>query len=578
MRRKFFYSKFIMFLILTFVPICIFGFILVFNINHQVKKDAEAKTMATTELMSQYMEELTNSLEFYRVIVNSDAKLNLALVQVLGNGELTPLLLQNLQQSMQSIYYSQSSKPYIQSLYITMKDSPYFINGVGRERFSEAVDKTWADGLEDSAENTFFKVRDIKKNKFDANTVRTVTVYYQLKYNEIMAINIKQDYFNQWLESIADYEGQALMILDQNDQLLFSNVNADRIATEFLHNAENGSKLSPVSLHLENGYMKNVGVFPGSYHLKYVSMIPQAEVFKLSNLILWLTLGASLLSIVLSSLLAYIFTVRDYKEIFQIIDFFEKAEKENFEPLVPNPASQSPYFHILNNIINLFVSKTYLNVQLEAKKYALSTAQLSALQYQLNPHFLFNTLQSIDLEILKQQKGPTSANKMIAALSQLLRYSLDDPMKPVTVQEEISITKSYIELQQYKHGTYFQVTWEYSEEVLDCPMLRLLLQPLIENALTHSGKTPPEKLWIKIKIHRIGRHLQFVILDNGYGITSGRLTQLRAELTDTQVDSSGMHIGLKNISQRIHLAYEEGDMKLYSKEGMGTMIMFFISL
>lgn len=560
MKRKFFCSKFIMLLSLTFIPICIFGFILVFNINRQVKEDAETKTSATTDLMAQYMTELANSLEYYRVIVNSDANLHLALVQALGTDPLTPSLLQDLQQSMQGIYYSQSSKPYIQSIYITMKGSKYFINGNSREAFSKAIDTTWLEGLDQHTENTFFRVRNIKKNKFDANTVPTVTMYYQMKYNEIMAINIKQDYFNQWLESIVDYDGQVLIIMDKNNQTLFHTRSAGEI-----------------SQHKPEYYITYTGSFPGSYGLTYVSMIPQKEVFKLSNLILWLTLCAALLSILLSSILAYLFTVRDYREIFQIIDLFDQAEQDHIHPIEHPARPGNPYFHILNNVINLFVSRTYLKVQLDAKKYALAAAQLSALQYQLNPHFLFNTLQSIDLEILKQQKGPSAANQMISSLSRLLRYSLDDPMKTVSIEEEISLTKSYIDLQQHKHGSYFQVTWEYTDDVLQYQILRLLLQPLIENALTHSGKLPPEKLWIKIKIHRCDQQLKFVILDNGYGIAPEKLELLRAQLRDKEVEHSGKHIGLKNINQRIQLAYDNGCMKICSKAGMGTMIAFTIS-
>lgn len=573
MKKQFFRLKFIMFISLTLIPICIFGFISVFFINMKVKQEAEAKTMAITDLMEQSFSELTNTLEFYRVTMNSDAQLHLALIQALNNEHLDMEMIQRLEQSMQNIYYSQSTKPYIQSLYITMQDSPYYINGLNRERFSDSIDKNWAGIMDGREESAYIQIRHIKKNKFDTHTIPTVTVYQRMKYNELMAVNINQDYFNKWLNSVADYDGQVLMILSPDGQVLFFNKNAGLLPEDIKSQALAYTAGTQPDNLLLNGYYISSEIFPGNYGFRYVSMIPRSEVFELSNKILQLTIGAGLLSIFASSVLAYFFTRRDYQQIFQIIELFDQAEKGEFHSqnelkTVPN----SPYFHIINNVIHLFMSQTYLNVQLDAKKYALSTAQLSALQYQLNPHFLFNTLQSIDLEILKACSKPTPANQMILELSSLLRYSLDAPMKPVTVQEEIAVTKNYIGLQSFKYRDCFHVTWEYSQDILDFPILRLLLQPIIENSIIHSGKAAPEKLWIKIKIRRNNGFLSFYIIDNGYGIDKKRLADLQQALTEEQVDSSGKHIGLKNISQRIRLAYKNGYVRLQSKKGMGTIV------
>lgn len=98
MKKHFFRTKFLMFITLTLVPICIFGFILVFSINVQVKKEALSKTMSTSDLMEQYIGELTNSLEFYKVAINSDAKLHLSLVSILSDETLRAEPLQQMEQ------------------------------------------------------------------------------------------------------------------------------------------------------------------------------------------------------------------------------------------------------------------------------------------------------------------------------------------------------------------------------------------------------------------------------------------------------------------------------------------------
>ena len=572
MKKQFFRSKFIMFLSLTLVPICIFGFVSVFYINLQLQKEAREKTTNTTQLMAQGMSELTSTLEYYKVSLASDAKFHLALIRALDNQANLSDDMTRLTQKIQGLYYSLSTKPYIHSLYLTIKGSPYYIDGISRAAFETSNDRMWANEAFEQNTSPFIKVREIKKNKFDTHTTPVVTIYNKLKYHELMALNLDPNYFDNWLNSITAYTNQALVITDSTGQILFCNDNTANLPDEIYQKIDEFSAASPADDVTTDDYFHNTGTFPGVYGFHYLSLIPRSEVFGLCNSILNLTIAAGLLSILISSFLAYFYTMRDYRQIFQIIDVFDQAEKGTFQPTAQVKMPNHAYFHIINNIINLFMSQTYLKVQLDAKKYALSTAQLSALQYQLNPHFLFNTLQSIDLEILKHTKKPVAANRMISALSELLRYSLEQPGKQVSLRDEIAATQNYINLQSWRMGESFLVEWEYSKSILDDPMLRLLLQPIIENSIIHSRHETPEDLKIKIKIRKNQQGLAVTVIDNGLGMNQQRLEELKKQIHEDQVDTSGRHIGLKNISQRVRLAYENGYIKLWSKEGMGTIV------
>lgn len=572
MRRKFFLSKFIMFLSLSLIPVGFFGILSVFYINRQVKEDALEKSVSITDVMELTMEELTSTLEIFKTTVNSDARFHLAVLSMLGSDSPENVDPSHFSQTMQSLYYFQTAKPYISSLFLTTQDSPYFINGLTRESFSDAVDNSWGEEASLNPSTVFFKVRQVKRNKFDSHLMTVVTVYQRMKYQELMAVNLNQNYFNSWLDSITNYEGQILLITDEHGQILFSNRNRSLLPETLL--TEDGYLSSPddAPMWLKKEYFFNAGIFPGVYGFHYLSLIPQREVFRISNTLLKLTLAAGLLTILGSSFLAYGYTRRDCRQIFQIIDLFDKAEKGEFSSPQPVPETNEAYFRIINNIINLFMSQTYLKVQLDAKKYALSTAQLSALQYQLNPHFLFNTLQGIDLEVLKATRRPTPANTMISELSVLLRYSLNSPITPVTVQDEVEATKSYIHLQSLRLDESFQVIWDYEPEVKEYKIPRLLLQPVIENSITHYVKSETGKLRVKIRINIRKGFLTIAVIDNGPGIPAEKLSALRQNLTDDQVEETGRHIGLKNISQRIRLSYPEGYVTLWSKEGMGTVV------
>ena len=174
---------------------------------------------------------------------------------------------------------------------------------------------------------------------------------------------------------------------------------------------------------------------------------------------------------------------------------------------------------------------------------------------------------------MKAAKRPTTANQMISELSALLRYSLNAPMTPVTVREEIEATKSYIHLQSLRLGEQFQVTWEYSPKVLEETILRLLLQPIIENSISHCAHSRTEDLKIRIRIYIRRGFLTITVIDNGLGMSADRLHTLQHNISDDRVEETGRHIGLKNISQRVRLSYPDGYVKLWSREGMGTIVI-----
>ena len=132
MRRRFFCSKFIMFISLTMIPICVLGVMSIFFINQQVKREAEKNSLSITELMKQTMGELITTLEFYRVSVSSNTKINLALIQALNKDSQGVEDLSDLNSAMQSLYYLQNTKEYIHSVYFTMQGSHYYINGIYR--------------------------------------------------------------------------------------------------------------------------------------------------------------------------------------------------------------------------------------------------------------------------------------------------------------------------------------------------------------------------------------------------------------------------------------------------------------
>ena len=576
MKIKFFLLKFINLLLIMLLPTCFVGGVSMLYISKQANKEVQQKTVHLENLIDQTIIDLTDSLKAIKNSLNSDTYFHINLHNVIST-QIGPDIrdLQKLNDSLHTAYYMQYSHQYIKSLYITTLGSRYYICNGECLAFEDAKDGSWMTHYVSNRQKTTFVPRQMHTDKRDNAATNVITVYQPLKYQEIMASNISQAYYNKWLDSITNYDNQILTITDANGRILFQNQNALNLPQKCLDS--NGYLLEYDSSFEQNvpDYLVSSRIISGSYGMKYYSFTPVSEIYSTKNRLLVITFSCIALSIILSSIIAYMYTLRDYKHLQAILDTFDQAEKGIFTKTdIKTTLSYDPYFGIIQNIINLFISKTYLSTQLDAKKYALSTAQLTALQYQLNPHFLFNAFQSIDLEILKITHMPTTANHMIADLSYLLRYTLTNPNSNVSVSEEIEATRKYIHLQKLRLGDSFQVIWDYDEEVIEnYKVPKLLLQPLIENSITHKKNTTTGKCLIRISFTVDSQELSIKLTDNAGGMTPTQLASVKASLQSESIDSSGRHIGLKNIAQRIRLVFPHGSLKIWSKQNLGSVII-----
>ena len=172
-------------------------------------------------------------------------------------------------------------------------------------------------------------------------------------------------------------------------------------------------------------------------------------------------------------------------------------------------------------------------------------AQLKMLRYQLNPHFLFNTLNTISA--LVEIKQPAKATNMIVELSQFLRYSLDnDPIHMVSLQQEVDALKLYLNIEQVRFGDRLVIEFEVQPECEEISVPSLILQPLIENAIKH-GIAPNEtggKLTVKARLEN--DFLTIDITDTGPGAALSKIANKRKT-------SSG--VGMKNTIDRLHAFY-----------------------
>lgn len=214
-------------------------------------------------------------------------------------------------------------------------------------------------------------------------------------------------------------------------------------------------------------------------------------------------------------------------------------------------------------------------------------AELNSLQAQINPHFLYNTLESINWEAMLLTNGPNKVSEMVTALSDLLRLSINKGREIVTFQEEIDHVKNYLILQKERYADKFEVEWNVDPRLYEYRTLKLILQPLVENAIYHGLELKEGTGVIRIggKLEEDG--VRVTIEDDGLGMSAGQLAQVRQSLLPEDAANrgesgkrgAGGSIGISNVHERIQLYYGEFyGIEVESEPNAGTRVTIRLPL
>lgn len=259
-------------------------------------------------------------------------------------------------------------------------------------------------------------------------------------------------------------------------------------------------------------------------------------------------------------------SVYSTKDIDIIVKAFEQVKKGKLDEYISIASSRE--FQIIGEAYNLMIDS--LRQHIEKNKEMISHmafAQIKQLESQMNPHFLFNTLENIRI-MCKIDIG--KADKMIVDLSALLRYSISNGEKEITVKRDMEIMQHYLNILKIRFNQHFQYAIEIEPEIEQMIIPKLLIQPLIENSIKY-GFGDKEKLKVEIRGYRQKNDLIFYCQDDGIGIDEDTLCELRKILA--QPKNRSTHLGLYNIHKRIQLQYQ-GDygMTIDSIKNQGTKV------
>ena len=227
----------------------------------------------------------------------------------------------------------------------------------------------------------------------------------------------------------------------------------------------------------------------------------------------------------------------------------------------------------LNTSVNQMIKKIgQLVDDIRVEEINLRAAELRLLQEQINPHFLYNTLDNIIW--LAESGEDEEVVKMVSSLSSFFRTTLSKGRDYITIAEEREHIESYLSIQKFRYRDILSYDIDFEDEILDHSILKLTLQPIVENALYHGIKNKRGMGHIQIDGRMDGDNIEFIVSDNGIGMREEEAEHLRKVISGlVSDDRSGGGFGLFNVNQRLQLNYgKEYGLNIESTYNVGTTI------
>ncbi len=373
----------------------------------------------------------------------------------------------------------------------------------------------------------------------------------------------------------------SMLYQQYKDGRLFFLVNADNkiiISSELSYFNTYPDNIGPNTLTIESNPKnsvyeindKNYVVLSGDSSIsdyKYISAYPlELYEHKLSTMKLQI-IGILLLLMIIIFILAYVASVRSYSPLNEIISFLDNSQPpaDSIEE-----EDKNELMYIINSIQTHINDKTKMAEILEERMKLLRKSQYDMLQTQINPHFLYNTLETINWMAYNMSNSENPVSKSLINLASFFRNTLTSGYF-VSIENEIKYTKEYVNILALRYGDLFDIEWDIDESILSYTIIKICLQPIIENAVYHGIKQKNDKGLIKIKGLCDDNNIILIVSDDGIGIEKDALDELNKTLSETSFTNEKSHIGLSNVNQRIKIIFGDSyGIHVESTVGVGT--------
>jgi len=301
-------------------------------------------------------------------------------------------------------------------------------------------------------------------------------------------------------------------------------------------------------------------ILAGIEKMSYIRFIPSETIWIIVSLV-----ALTLFSLVLIGIFITVYITNPIERLVQSMD----KSKTGWLKRVSLPLPDDEIGHLKNSYNNMLIEINKLINELIEKEKKTQQAELNALQEQIKPHFLYNTLDTI--AYLALQESSEKVYDAIETLGNFYRRFLSKGSSEIPLLEEIHIVKDYLKLQKLRYDDIFDDEYLLEEDILSIKIPKLILQPLVENSLYHGVRPKGERCVIRISARRMENWIYISVYDNGVGMSQEKLSTIMMD--------NNRSFGFKGTIERIQCYYGREDVyKVVSEEGLYTEVTLKIPL
>ncbi|OBR63434.1 two-component sensor histidine kinase [Paenibacillus oryzae] len=410
-------------------------------------------------------------------------------------------------------------------------------------------------------------------NTDSVSLVRTMDLYNNNRRADVVIITLDKSRLTKLMKSLLPSPSAAIYLHTDTGKLVAgtggpeNGTQLDRegaLASELPHSSD-----SEMMVSIDSEYSK--------WRLTLVQ--PKKELYAKTDQLKLYTVGIIFVSVLLALVISWVVYIGIVSPVDKLFKGMKRLGTGNMTIQLENKR-QDELGYLTEAFNRMVVDQRRLIQEHYEQQLRLARTELQFLQTQINPHFLYNTLDSINWTAKNYEADEIS--EMVLNLSRFFRLSLNKGKDVFTIDESVSHLHYYIRIQQIRFLDSFEVEYDISEESRSVPILKLLLQPLVENAIIHGmeGKTEGGKLTISSWIDK-GRMVCVSVRDNGPGIQAERVAYIGQELERLaqreehlflpEDEETGDLFGLRNVMTRIKLYYgKEAGLSIQSVKGEGA--------
>ncbi len=563
LRRKILFAI----ILLVFIPVIVMGTVTYYNFSNAMEK---------------------KSSNFYWIsLLETDRKLKFALNEInsISNSFITKL---DNQQSIKdpSFVLTYDSKQEINKLLI---DHPMITSFslYGKDRllyqynapmsFAELTQQTWFNMMESAEGRPVWSGPGENGSELSGNPVliqaRVIKDYYSLEDIGYLVIYVKPDLLDQIFWEAATLKKGDILLVNKQGNIVF-NKSGKSIGqlTDFPFLQSNYTKEQDYYIDNYQGEKSLITFLPSHNSNWYLAAItPMNLISSESVSIRNIAIILSTMSLLSAILFDHFFVRRLVRSINSAVNGMKRVKQGIFMPITTPLLADDESDLLIDGFNRMSTQIHELIEQVQTEQGRKKEAEMQALMAQINPHFIYNSLESINSMAVLQ--GNKDISKMVISLGKLLRISISQNQELIPLQMEFEHVRHYMDIQKFRFEDKFSYLINIPETLKTYMTQKLIVQPIVENALYHAIEQMEEPGVIEIEAHENGPDIIIIVKDNGPGFDLAKMMSLWDNEVSIQKKYSDSGVGLKNVHERLNIRFGNPyGILVCSSPGFGSTI------